>query len=72
MDTVDVTIPIEADLAGDVSDRQRQALGHFVSSLLRQRRRKIPAVEEGIRQLKTAAHANGLTDELIDEELETS
>lgn len=68
--TVDVTIPVEADVAAALTDdaEQRASVGRVVSRILRGRR-DVDALSDAIARLKAGAHAAGLTDEMIDEEL---
>ena len=67
-DVVEVTIPVEAGVAAALADAgTREMVGRIVSRMLR------PASTEqlmdAIARLKADAHARGLTDEIIDEEL---
>jgi hypothetical protein len=67
--TVDVTIPIDAEAAKALdSPVRREAAGRYLSSLLTGGR--IPEVlADAIAEAKRQARANGLTDEAIDSEL---
>jgi len=66
--TVDVTIPVESDVAPALDDAAARArIGGLVSRMLRP-----PSVEDlgaTIAALKAEAHRRGLTDEIVDEEL---
>lgn len=67
--TIDVTIPVEAEIAATLSDpERREAAGRLLSRMLRPGLGRDPLVE-AIAELKAQAHAAGLTDEAIDEEL---
>lgn len=67
--TIDVTIPVEADVAAFLSDpEKREAAGRLLSRMLRPRPDHDPLVE-AIAELKAQARAAGLTDEMIDQEL---
>lgn len=70
-ETVDVTIPVEPDVAAALADaRTREAVGRLVGRVLRPRAGP-SALARAITELKAEARAAGLTDELIDEELAT-
>lgn len=68
--TVDVTIPVEPDVAAVLGDaRTRAAMGRLVGRILRPR----PGPSElarAIADAKAEARASGLTDADIDAELE--
>ncbi|MEO8713597.1 MAG: hypothetical protein ABI369_01145 [Acetobacteraceae bacterium] len=67
--TIDVTIPVEADIAAALSDpEKREAAGRLLTRILRPKPDLDPLVQ-AIAKLKAQAHAAGLTDEIIDEEL---
>ena len=69
MDTVDVTIPVDHDAAGALSDvRNRQAIGRLVSRVLRPHAGPTP-LAVSIAEMKAEARAAGLTDSDIDAEL---
>ena len=67
--SVDVVIPVDADVAGALDEPGKRAMiGHVLSGLIRS-----PSTErlfEAIAELKADAHARGLTDEIVDAELE--
>ncbi|MGA9865204.1 MAG: hypothetical protein WBQ75_02050 [Acetobacteraceae bacterium] len=66
---VDVTIPVEPDIAAALSDpEKREAAGRLLSRVLRPKAGLDPLIQ-AIARLKAHAHAAGLTDEIIDEEL---
>ena len=68
-DTVDVTIPIDAEVASAFeTPGRREAAGRYLSSLLRDGRLR-DILEEAIADAKQEASANGLTDSEIDNEL---
>lgn len=66
---VDVTIPLDADVAKALESRaRREAAGRYLSGLLKDgRAREILA--EAIAEAKHEARASGLTDEDVDAEL---
>jgi hypothetical protein len=67
--TVDVTIPVEPEVAAALVDaRNREAVGRLVSRVLRRRSGPSP-LAEAIAELKAEARAAGLTDADIDAEL---
>lgn len=67
-ETVDVTLPVEPDAAAALNDATTRALvGQVVSRMLRPT--SVERLAEAIAALKAEAHARGLTDEIIDEEL---
>jgi hypothetical protein len=67
--TVDVTIPVEPEVAATLADaRSREAVGRLVSRVLRPRSSPSP-LAQAIAELKTEARAAGLTDADIDAEL---
>jgi len=68
--TVEVTIPVDADAAQALkSPARRAAAGRYLSSLLKGSRAR-DLLEEAIGEAKGEAHAHGLTDGEIDAELE--
>ena len=69
--TVDVTIPVDARAASELRDaRTRDAIGRLVSRVLqRQRREHVEKLFTAIEQLGADAEAQGLTAEILDEEL---
>jgi hypothetical protein len=67
--TVDVTIPVEPEVAAALVDpRNRAAVGRLVSRVLRPRSGPSP-LAEAIAELKADARAAGLTDADIEAEL---
>jgi hypothetical protein len=67
--TVDVTIPVDAEAASALADvRNREAVGRLVSRVLRPRSGPSP-LAQAIAELKAAARTAGLTDADIDAEL---
>jgi len=67
--TVDVTIPIDAEVASALeAPARREAAGRYLSSLLRGGRLR-DILAEAIADAKQQARANGLTDADIDNEL---
>jgi len=67
--TVDVTIPVEPEVAAVLVDtRNREAVGRLVSRMLRPRTGPSP-LAEAIAKLKADARAAGLTDADIDADL---
>ena len=69
-DLVDVTIPVEPEVARALeSPARREAAGRVLSSLLKGGRVR-DVLAEAIADAKAEARANGLTDEEIDRELE--
>jgi hypothetical protein len=67
--TVDVTIPVEPEVAAALVDtRNREAVGRLISRVLRPRAGPSP-LAEAIAELKAEARAAGLTDADIDAEL---
>jgi hypothetical protein len=67
--TVNVTIPVEPEAAAALQDtRKREIVGRVVSRMLRPKP-SVEALMDAIKRLKTDAHARGLTDEMIDDEL---
>jgi len=68
--TVDVTIPIDAEVARTLeSPARREALGRYLSELLKGGRIR-DALAEAIADAKGEARATGLTDDDIDIEIE--
>jgi hypothetical protein len=69
-DTVDVTIPVDAEAAQALkSPARRAAAGRYLSGLLKGGRAR-DFLEEAFAEAKSEARANGLTDADIDAELE--
>ena len=67
--TVDVTIPVEAEVAAAFADPvRRAAIGRLVSRVLRPGSGR-DLLADAIADMKTQARMAGLTDEAIDEEL---
>jgi hypothetical protein len=67
--TVDVTIPVDAEAAKALhSSARREAAGRYLSSLLTGGRIQ-EVLAEAIADAKFEARANGLTDQEIDAEL---
>ena len=67
--TVDVTIPVEPEVAAALADaRNREAVGRLVSRVLRPRAGPSP-LAQAIAEFKSHARAAGLTDADIDAEL---
>ncbi|MEO9189016.1 MAG: hypothetical protein ABI224_03285 [Acetobacteraceae bacterium] len=67
--TVDVTIPVEPEIAAALSDpEKREAAGRLLSRVLRPKPDMDPLIQ-AIAKLKAHAHAASLADEIIDEEL---
>lgn len=67
--TVDVTIPVEPEVAAALADvRNREAVGRLISRVLRPRPGPSP-LAQAIAEMKADARATGLTDADIDEEL---
>jgi hypothetical protein len=67
--TVDVTIPVEPEVAAALVDpRSREAVGRLISRVLRPRAGPSP-LAEAIVELKADTRAAGLTDADIDAEL---
>ena len=67
-DVVEVTIPVEARAAAALADAgTREMVGRLVSRMLRPTGADGPM--DAIARLKADAHARGLTDEIVDEEL---
>ena len=68
--TVDVVIPVDAETARLLSSSaRREAVGRYLGSLL-SGQGGASALAEAIADAKQEARANGLTDEVIDAELE--
>ncbi len=68
-DTVDVTIPVDAEAARVLeSPGRREAAGRYLSSLLKGGHIR-DALAEAIGDAKREAHASGLTDEDVEAEL---
>ena len=69
-DTVEVTIPVDADAARALKSRARRAAaGRYLSGLLKGGRAR-DLLAEAIGEAKEEAHTRGLTDGDIDAELE--
>jgi hypothetical protein len=67
--TVDVTIPVEPDVAAALADvRNREAVGRLIGRVLRRPAGPAP-LARAIAQLKADARAAGLGDADIDAEL---
>jgi hypothetical protein len=67
---VEITIPVEQAAAAALRDPlKREALGRLVSRWL-QDAGAPEALFAAIERLKTEAHARGLTDQIVDEELQ--
>lgn len=67
--TVDVTIPVEPEVAAALADvRNRKAVGRLVSRVLRPRSGPSP-LARAIAELKAEARSAGLSDAEIDAEL---
>jgi hypothetical protein len=69
-DVVDVIIPVDADAARELqTPARREALGRFVSGLLKGRG-IADALAEAIKEAKHEAAARGLTNDDVDSEIE--
>lgn len=67
-DIVEVSIPVEAEAAAALADaRTREAVGRIVSRMLGPA--SADRLMDAIARLKADAHARGLTDAIVDEEL---
>jgi hypothetical protein len=67
--TVDVTIPVEPEVAAALVDaRNREAVGRLASQVLRPRAGPSP-LARAIAEMKAEGRAAGLTDEDIEAEL---
>ena len=67
--TVDVTIPVEAEVAAALADaRNRDAVGRLVSRVLRPKGGASP-LAQAIAEMKTEVRKAGLSDADIDAEL---
>lgn len=67
--TIDVPIPVEEAVAAALQDPQRRAdAGRMLSRLL-QGNQGVEELLTAIERLKGEAHAGGLTDQAVDEEL---
>jgi hypothetical protein len=70
MDTVNVTIPVDAEAARVLeSPARRDAVGRYLSGLLKDGRIR-DVLADAIADAKREARASGLTDAEIDAELE--
>jgi hypothetical protein len=69
--TVDVTIPVEAQVAPDLHDiSKRAAIGRLVSRLLRrEREQNTDLLFRAMERLAASAEAEGLTDDILEQEL---
>ena len=68
--TVDISIPVDPETARLLENpARREAAGRFLNSLINTRNFG-DLLAEAIADLKREAHANGLTDEMVDAELE--
>jgi hypothetical protein len=68
--TVNVTLPIDAEAAKVLdSPARREAAGRYLSSLLKGGRVR-DVLAEAITEAKLEARASGLTDEVVNAELE--
>ncbi len=67
--TIDVLIPIDAEVAGALDNpARREAAGRYLSGLLKKDGiRRVPGA--AIADLKQEAHATGLTDDDVDAEI---
>lgn len=69
--TIDVTIPLDAEAAKVLANpARREALGRYLSELLKSGRIR-DALAGAIAETKNEARKNGLTDEAIEHELES-
>lgn len=69
--TIDVTIPLDAEAAKALKDpARREALGRYLSELLKSGRIR-DALADAIAEAKNEARQNGLTDDEIEDELES-
>ncbi len=67
--TVDITIPVEPEVAATLQDAsRREAVGRIVSRLLRPKAGTDPLIE-AILRLKNDAHERGLSDAIVEAEL---
>jgi len=68
-DTVEVAIPVDRETAAALSDtRKREIVGRVIGRMLR-RESAVDLLMDAIDRLKADAHARGLTDEIVEEEL---
>jgi len=68
-DTIDVTIPVDAEVAKHLdTPARREAIGRYLSGLLKAGRVR-DILAEAIADAKREAHTGGLTDEDINAEL---
>ena len=69
-DTVDVAIPVDAEVAKHLdTPARREAVGRYLSGLLKDGRVR-DVLAAAIADARRAAHGRGLTDEEVDAELE--
>lgn len=67
---IDVAIPVDVETAKALEDpARRAAAGRYLSHLLRGGRLSA-SLAQAITDVKQQAHTNGLTDEMVDAELE--
>lgn len=68
-ETVDITLPVDPDVAGAFDDpERRQAAGRFLSGLMRRSGLR-DALAEAIAETKREARSHGLADAEIDAEI---
>jgi hypothetical protein len=68
-DTIQVSIPVEAEVAAALADaRTREAVGRVVSRLVRPREGVDPLIA-AMERLSAEAERRGLTQAILDEEL---
>ena len=69
MDIVDISIPVEADVAGVLAEEKTRAeVGRFVTQMLRARTVTDP-LRDIMDRMSAEAARRGLTQEMLDEEL---
>ena len=69
-DMIDISIPVDAETAKLLeSPARREAAGRYLSGMVKSHR-IAGLLAEAIAELKREAHANGLTDEMVDAEIE--
>lgn len=67
---VEVSIPVEAELAQMLTNRrEREDMGRYISRMLRERRSQFDRLMAAMDAFADDAARNGLTQEIIDEEL---